>query len=184
MCSRLCDSIVATRRSIFQSMSWNFCCGELHMTLDDMSRRQVRWVVAAGDAQVLGRDRDASRSPSSLNQHSTYSNNLDKKSRNANDDFLDDPATGVCGPSRGAACCDALLGLVRIRQLTKTRRLRRLQSYHNFLTLKPAKTRHPHALSRGETPICEPNIQASSYDIINPSADFQKWLITSERAWI
>ena len=61
-------------------MSWNFCCGELHTTLDDMSRRQVRWVVAAGDAQVLGRDRDASRSPSSLNQHSTYSNNLDKKS--------------------------------------------------------------------------------------------------------
>jgi len=28
------------------------CCGKLPMTLDDMSRRRVRW-RAAGDAQVL-----------------------------------------------------------------------------------------------------------------------------------
>ena len=79
-----------------------------------------------------------------------------------NDDFLDDPSTSMCGPGRGLACCDALLGIVRIMQVLKSRRLQRLQSYHSLLTLEPAKTRYPHALSRGETLVREPNIQTSS----------------------
>ena len=101
--------------------------------------------------------------PSSLSQYPVYSSSLDEKSRNANDRFLKECATRVCGPgSRGVACWCALLSVVRIRQVLESRRLRCLQSYHRFLTLEPAKTRHPHALSRGETPIHEPNIQTSS----------------------
>ena len=110
--------------------------------------------------------------------------NLDEKSRNANDEILDECVTRVCGPGRGVVCWCALVSVVRFRQLAKSRRLQRLQSYHNFLNLEPAKTRHPHALSRGETPIREPNIQTSSQDITKPSADFQKWLIDTDRACI
>ena len=58
----------------------------------------------------------------------------------------------------GVRCVSSIL----MRQVIESRRLRRLQSYHNFLNLEPAKTRHPHALSRGETPIREPNIHTSS----------------------
>ena len=67
------------------------------------------------------------------------------------------------GPGfRGVRCWCALVGVIRIRQVIESRRLRRLHCYHNFLNLEPAKTRYPHALSRGETSIREPDIQTSS----------------------
>jgi len=37
-----------------------------------------------------------------------------------------------------------------------------LHCYHGFLDLEPAKTRHSHALSRGESPTREPNKRISS----------------------
>ena len=101
--------------------------------------------------------------PSSLNQYPGYSSNLDGKRRNANNKFFEDYATSImCGPGRGVVCWCALLGVGRIRKVLGSRRLRRLQSYHSLLTLEPAKTRHPHALSRGKPSIREPNIQTSS----------------------